>query len=261
MIIDTHAHYDDKRFSQDRHELLMSLQERQVDFVINSGADLEGCQDTLQMTKEYPFVYGTLGIHPTETGGMTEDTIEWLREHAKEEKIVAIGEMGLDYYWDKSDRETQKKWFLRQLELAKELSMPIVIHSRDAAKDTMEILKEKKAGENGGTIHCFSYSKEIACQCIELGFHIGIGGVITFKNAKKLKEAVEAIPIERILLETDCPYLSPDPHRGERNDSTKLIYVAEEIARLKGLTTKEVTTVTAKNAKDLYRIMICESSK
>lgn len=254
MIVDTHGHYDDKRFDKDRTALLNGLKSNGVEIVINSGADFDGCKDTLQMTKEYPFVYGTLGIHPNDAHTMTEEIFNWICEHAENEKIVAIGEMGLDYYYDEPQREIQKKWFLRQLLLAKEFQMPVIIHSREAAEDTLKILKEEGIGKYGGSIHCFSYSKEIAIELIKAGFHIGVGGIVTFKNSRKLKETVEAIPLESILLETDCPYLSPDPFRGERNDSSRLIYVAEEIAKIKGIETKEVIETTSRNAKELFGI-------
>lgn len=252
MIIDTHGHYDDKKYDKDRDELLRGLKANGVEAVINSGADFEGCLDTVKLTQEYSFVYGTLGIHPSETGEMTEETIEWLHQNSARSKIVAIGEIGLDYYWEEPEHDVQQRWFRRQLELAKEVSLPIVIHSRDAAEDTMRILKEADAGKNGGSIHCFSYSKEMALEYIKMGFYIGVGGVVTFKNARKLKETVEAIPLERILLETDCPYLAPEPNRGTRNDSTNLIYVAEEIARIRGISSDEVIQKTAENARQLY---------
>lgn len=254
MIMDTHSHYDDKRFDPDRKKLLCSMKEKGVERIINSGADLEGCIETIRMTQEYDFVYGTIGIHPSETKSMSENTLNWLREHSSEKKIVAIGEIGLDYYWSEPDHETQAYWFKRQLALARECGLPVVIHSRDAAKDTMSILKAEHAGEIGGTIHCFSYSKEMAEEYVKMGFYIGIGGVVTFKNGKRLKEAVQTIPLSRILLETDCPYLSPEPFRGKRNDSSLLIYVAEEIARLKNKSVEEVIETTTQNAKALYGV-------
>lgn len=178
----------------------------------------------------------------------------FLREAALQERVVAIGEIGLDYYWDSPKREMQKQWFIRQLELARELALPVIIHSRDAAKDTMEILKEQKAEEIGGVIHCFSYSVEIAREYLNMGFYLGIGGVLTFSNAKKLKEVVEMAPLERLVLETDCPYLAPVPNRGKRNDSLNLSYVAEEIARIKQVAYQEVADITFDNAERLYRL-------
>ena len=169
-------------------------------------------------------------------------------------KIVAVGEIGLDYYWDKEKREIQKEWFVRQLRLAKELKKPVVIHSREAAADTMEILKAEVSKEISYEMHCYSYSSEMAAEYLKMGFYLGIGGVLTFKNAKKLKEVVEIAPIERLLLETDCPYLAPVPNRGKRNDSTNIHYVAEELARLKGMTPEEVIRITEENARRFYRI-------
>ncbi len=254
MIIDTHGHYDDKQYDGDRNSLLNRLRENGVGAVINSGADFKGCKDTYELAEKYPFVYGTLGLHPNDSAEMTEEIMEWIRTHAENKKIVGIGEIGLDYYDEEPSHELQKKWLIRQLHLAQELEMPVVIHSRDAAEDTLTILKEEEAGRYGGTMHCFSYSKEMAQELIKIGLHIGIGGIITFKNARKLKETAEAIPLERILLETDCPYLSPDPYRGERNDSARLLYVAEEIARIKGVTTEEVIETTAQNAKEVFGV-------
>lgn len=254
MIIDTHCHYDDEKFECDRKALLCSMKEKGVELVINSGADLDGCKDTIRMAKDYAFVYGTIGIHPNETGKMTEDTIDWLRTHSRQEKIVAIGEIGLDYYWDEPDHETQKFWFKRQLDLARECKLPVVIHSRNAAEDTMAIMKAKNAGEIGGIIHCFSYSREMAEEYVKMGFYIGVGGVVTFKNGRRMKETVQAVPLNRILLETDCPYLSPEPYRGRRNDSSYLIYVAEQIAKLKNISVEKVIEITKQNAKILYGV-------
>ena len=180
--------------------------------------------------------------------------MEHFKELCKEPKVVAIGEIGLDYYWNEPEPEIQKKWFIRQLELAKEVNLPVIIHSRDAAKDTMDIMKQCHAEEMGGVVHCFSYSAEMAKEFIKMGFYIGVGGVVTFKNGKKLKEVVEQIPLESILLETDCPYMSPVPHRGERNSSLNIKYIAEEIARIKNVSYETVVSVTEENAKRMYQI-------
>ena len=183
-----------------------------------------------------------------------EDTFLWLREQVKKEKVVAVGEIGLDYYWDKEEevQKNQRIWFRRQLELAKESNLPVIIHSRDAAADTMEIMKEAHVQGIKGVIHCFSYSKEQAQEYVKMGYYIGVGGVATFKNAKKLKEVIETIPLEKILLETDCPYMAPEPYRGKRNSSLYLPYVVEKIAGLKGVTAKEVEEVTYRNAEQLF---------
>ena len=254
MIFDTHAHYDDDAFDDDREELLSSLKSAGVGIVVNSGASLDGCRRTIELTEKYPFIYGTLGVHPDEVGELNEKTFFWLKEQLMRPKIVAVGEIGLDYYWDKEKREIQKEWFVRQLRLAKELKKPVVIHSREAAADTMEILKAEVSKEISYEMHCYSYSPEMAAEYLKMGFYLGIGGVLTFKNAKKLKEVVEIAPIERLLLETDCPYLAPVPNRGKRNDSTNIHYVAEELARLKGMTPEEVIRITEENARRFYRI-------
>ncbi len=253
MIIDTHAHYDDKAFAEDRETLLTRLSEHGICRVINSGASLEGCKRTIELTEKYDFVYGTLGIHPCDCEELTEEDIQWIKAQCAHEKIVAVGEIGLDYYWDEPERETQKKWFARQMELAKEIGLPMVIHSRDAAQDTITMMKEHHAEEAGGVIHCYSYTKESARDFLNMGFYFGIGGVVTFQNAKKLKEAVEYLPMDRILTETDSPYLAPVPNRGKRNDSRNLPYVVAEIARIKGLSTEEVEAICLENAKKLYR--------
>ena len=254
MIFDTHAHYDDEQFDEDRDELLASMQACGVEAVTNIGASLATSQNTIELTKKYPFVYGAIGVHPNEVEDLNEDGIAWLKENSALPKIVAVGEIGLDYYWDEPGREVQKKWFLRQLELAREVKLPVVIHSRDAAKDTLDIMKSFHAENLGGVIHCFSYTKEMAREYLNMGFFLGIGGVVTFKNAKKLKEVVEYMPMEQMVLETDCPYLSTVPNRGKRNSSLNLPYVVEEVARLKGISVDEVIEITNRNAKTMYRL-------
>ena len=253
MIFDTHAHYDDEQFNEDRVELLNSMEEQGVGTIVNVSAAYNSCRKVIALAKEYPFVYAAVGIHPDEVGSLNEETFAQMKELFKEEKVVAVGEIGLDYYWDNEPREVQKKWFIRQLELARELDLPVLIHSREAAADTMEIMKEHAKGLSG-VIHCFSYSPEQAKEYVKMGFYLGIGGVVTFKNAKKLKEVVQEIPLEALVLETDSPYLAPVPHRGKRNNSQNLVYVAEEIAALKGVSYEEVVRQTTENAKKLYRL-------
>ena len=253
-IFDTHAHYDNPAFDEDREELIAKLPCYGIGSVVNVGASIDSSKRTLELVRQYPFFYGAVGVHPSETAELTEEGMIFLREAALQERIVAIGEIGLDYYWDSPKREIQKQWFIRQLELARELALPVIIHSRDAAKDTMEILKEQKAEEIGGVIHCFSYSAELAREYLDMGFYLGIGGVLTFSNAKKLKEVVEMAPLERLVLETDCPYLAPVPNRGKRNDYLNLSYVAEEIARIKQVAYQEVADITFDNAERLYRL-------
>ena len=253
MIFDTHAHYDDEQFNEDRVELLNSMEEQGVGTIVNVSAAYNSCRKVIALAKEYPFVYAAVGIHPDEVGCLNEENFAQMKELFKEEKVVAVGEIGLDYYWDNEPREVQKKWFIRQLELARELDLPVLIHSREAAADTMEIMKEHAKGLSG-VIHCYSYSKESARDFLNMGFYFGIGGVVTFKNAKKLKEAVAYIPLSNIVLETDAPYLTPEPFRGKRNDSSKLTYVAQAIADIKHIPVDEVYAETWKNAHQMYKI-------
>ncbi len=251
MIFDTHAHYDDAQFDNDRDTLLKSMKENGVGTIVNVGASLEGCRKALALAEKYSFVYAAVGIHPDETGSLNEETFALLKNWCREEKVVAVGEIGLDYYWDKQPREVQKKWFVRQLALAKEEGLPVNIHSREAAEDTFQIMKEHAKGLNG-IIHCFSGSRELAEEYVRLGFYIGIGGVVTFKNGKKLKQVAKTVPLTSIVLETDCPYLAPEPYRGKRNQSAYIRYVAEEIARIKEISTEEVIKQTEQNARKVY---------
>lgn len=253
MIFETHAHYDDEQFNEDRDELLRSMADNGIGTIVNVGASLRGCRDSIVLAKRYPFVYAAVGVHPDEVGDLNEETFAWLKDQFAYDKVVAVGEIGLDYYWDNESHDVQKKWFIEQLNLARELELPVIIHSREAAADTLEIMKEHAKGLRG-VIHCFSYSAELAREYVKMGFYIGIGGVVTFKNARKLKETAAEVPLEQIVLETDCPYLAPVPNRGKRNSSLNLKYVAEEIARIRGLATEEVIEQTAINAKQLYNI-------
>ena len=251
MIFDTHAHYDDKQFAEDRDQILSSMQEQGVGTIVDASATVDSWERVLELTRRYPFVYGMIGVHPDEVGDLNKENFAWMEQLLHEEKIVAVGEIGLDYYWDKEQHEIQKEWFIRQLQLARKLNMPVNIHSREAAQDTMEIMKEY-ATDMKAIIHCYSYSKEMAEEYVKMGYLLGIGGVVTFKNAKKLKEVVKAVPLSHIVLETDCPYLAPEPNRGKRNASSNLIYVAQTIAELKGTTTEEVIAVTEENARKFY---------
>lgn len=256
MIFETHAHYDDESFDEDREQLLCSLPEQRIGRVINVGASIETTKTTLALAAKYDFIYAAVGVHPSDIDGLNEETYAWLKQQATLPKTVAIGEIGLDYYWDKEPevQKAQRYWFKRQLELARETKLPVIIHSRDAAADTMEVMRDAHAEEIPGVIHCYSYSKEMAQEFIRMGYYIGVGGVVTFKNAKKLKETVESIPLERILLETDCPYMAPEPYRGTRNDSSNIPYVIAKIAELKGITAEEVEHVTEQNARKLFSL-------
>ena len=254
MIFETHAHYDDEAFAQDRENLLASMQEHGIGYIVNACASIESLKDTEELMEKYPFVYGAFGIHPDDAEKMTEETLEEIRRLSRLPKAVAIGEIGLDYYWHKEEHEheIQKKMFLAQMEIAREEKLPFMVHSRDAAKDTLDLVKDcMKGGMYGGIIHCFSYGKEMAREYLDMGLYLGIGGVVTFKNAKKLKEVVAYAPLEQLVLETDSPYLSPEPNRGKRNSSLNLPYVAEAIAQIKGCSEEEVIAVTEENAQKL----------
>ena len=252
MIFDTHAHYDDEDFDGDREALFDDMRSKGVEYIVNIGASISSTKATLMLADRYPFIYGAAGVHPSETKELTLKDLEWLKKAAGHKKVVAIGEIGLDYYWPEPDRETQKKWFVRQLKLAEETGLPVVIHSRDAAKDTLDILKDWDAHKTKGVIHCFSYSKEMAAEYVKMGYYIGVGGVVTFKNGRKLKEVVAETPLTSIVLETDCPYLAPVPFRGKRNNSGYIRYVAEEVAKIKGVSVQEVIRQTEENAKKMY---------
>ena len=251
MIIDTHAHYDDEQFDTDRDELLKSMHDGGIGLIVNAASTLESWGKIQRLTEEYPFVYGAVGIHPDEAGTLTEEHMSEMERLSDLEKIVAVGEIGLDYYWDNESHDVQKKWFIRQLELAKGKDMPVIIHSREAAADTMEIMRGYASGMRA-VIHCYSYSVEMAREYVKMGYYIGIGGVVTFKNAKKLVNVVKEIPLTSIVLETDCPYLAPVPYRGKRNSSLYLPYVAEKIAEIKGVSTEEVVRQTEENSRMLY---------
>ena len=253
-IFDTHAHYDDEAFDEDRDALLAELPENGIARVVNVGASLASCGRTIELMNRYNYIYGAIGVHPSETAELNDEAFEWLRQQCQLEKCVAVGEIGLDYYWDEPDRELQKKWFRRQLNLARELAKPVIIHSRDAAKDTVDLMTEEHAEEIGGVIHCYSYTKETAEVFLKMGFYFGIGGVLTFKNAKKLKEAVAYIPLDRIVLETDCPYLAPEPNRGKRNSSLNIPYVVKALAEIKGVEEETVRKAAWENAHKLYRL-------
>lgn len=254
MIFETHAHYDDDAFDIDRDELLAHMQENGIETVVNIAASLKSVQTTMDLTKQYAHVYGAVGVHPSETEELNEENFAWMKEMAKDEKCLAIGEIGLDYHYPDPERDVQKTWFIRQMELAKEINKPVIIHSREAAADTMEILSNSDFKDVTGVMHCYSYSVEIARELMKMDYYFGIGGVVTFSNAKKLVQAVNEIPMDRILLETDCPYLAPTPHRGERNSSLYLPLVVNKIAEIKGISYDEVVQITCDNAKRFFKL-------
>lgn len=254
-IFESHAHYEDEVFDEDRDVLLKSLPENGIKYVVDVGSSIDTCHKIIELIPKWDYMYGALGIHPEEIRTVTDEDMEWLRkEAAANGKIVAIGEIGLDYYWDKDNKEQQKEFFERQLVLAKELKKPVIVHSREAALDTYEVIKASADRDNSGVIHCFSYSKEEAKKYLDMGFYIGIGGVLTFKKAAKIREVAEYVPIDRILLETDCPYLAPEPFRGKRNSSLYIPEVVKKIAEIKQLDYDEVIDITLKNGRRMYGI-------
>ena len=256
-IFDTHAHYDDEAFDADREELLTGLHAAGIARIANVGFHKESIATTHALADRFGFVCEVLGFHPDETWQMEQEAetiLPWLAEQLARPKVIGLGEIGLDYYWDKTDREIQKKWFRAQLALAKERNLPVVIHSREAAQDTLEILREAGIAPGGLDMHCYSYSLEHAKIYLDMGYYLGIGGVSTFKNAKKLKEVVAYMPLSRILLETDCPYLTPAPFRGKRNDSGKLPLVVNAIAGIKNIPPEEVEAACWENALRFYRM-------
>ena len=254
MIFDTHAHYDDDAFDEDRDELLSGMAVKNVEYIVNVGAHMASSERSVKLSEKYPFVYAAVGVHPDEVGELDEEKFAKLREWTTHEKVKAVGEIGLDYYWDKEKHDLQKHWFMRQMELAHEMKLPMIVHSREAAKDTLDMVVAAKTFNLSGIIHCYSYSVEQAREYLNMGYYIGIGGVLTFKNAKKLKEVAEYAPLSQIVLETDCPYLAPTPFRGKRNDSSKIAYVVEELAAIKQIPVEEVLRITNENGKKLYHI-------
>ena len=254
MIFDTHAHMDDSWFDDDRRELLESMNDNGVETIVNIAADTKSLKSTIKLVDEYDFVFGALGVHPDEVYDLSEDDYKWIEDNLSHPKIIAVGEIGMDYHRE-HDKNVQREAFERQMDIARRNDMPIVVHSRDAANDTYEIMKANNAHDLGGVIHCFSYEKEMARQFLDMNYYIGVGGVVTFKNGRKLKEVVEYTPIDRIVLETDAPYLAPVPFRGKRNDSRYIKYVAEEVARIKNMTYDEVVEVTKQNALKMYRMI------
>lgn len=252
MFFESHAHYDDEAFDNDRVELIEKMHNNEIDYIVNIGADIKSSMSSIELSEKYDFIYASIGVHPHETENMKDEDIAILKKYINNKKVVAIGEIGLDYYYEYSDREKQKYWFKKQLEIAKDNNKPVIIHSRDAAKECYEIIKN--SGVSKGVIHSYSGSAQMAKDYIDMGFFIGIGGIVTFKNAKKSVEVAESVPIEKILIETDSPYLSPVPVRGTRNNSQNLIYIAEKIAQIKQITVENVVEITKKNALTLFDI-------
>ncbi len=254
MLFDTHVHLNAEQFTEDLNEVIDRARMEGVQYMVVVGFDRPTILKAMELIEEYDFIYASIGWHPVDAIDMRDEDLEWIEELAKHPKVVAIGEMGLDYYWDKSPKEVQQEVFRKQIQLAKKVKLPIVIHNREATADIVTILKEENAAEVGGIMHCFSGSVEVAKECVEMNFYISLGGPVTFKNAKKPKEVAQEIPLNKLLIETDCPYLAPHPYRGKRNEPSYVKLVAEQIAELKGLSFEEVSQVTTENAKILFGI-------
>lgn len=255
MLFDSHAHINDEKFDEDRDEVIEHLRENSIDLVVNPGADMPSSRSAVELANKVDFIYSAVGVHPHDVETMTDKDLEELKNLAKEnEKVVAIGEIGLDYYYDLSPRELQKEWFIKQIELANELGLPFIVHDRDAHGDTFDIIKKYKAPETGCVLHCYSGSLELALEYIKMGCYISIPGTVTFKNNRKTVEVAENIPIEWMFIETDSPYLTPVPYRGKRNDPSKVRYVAEKVAELRGISYEEVCEITKENAKKFFNI-------
>ena len=253
-LFDTHAHLYDKAFDKDREDVISRIF-KPFDYVVVPSEDVTTSQKAVALAESYPHIYAAVGIHPQVTKDASEEAMDELADLAKQHpKVKAIGEIGLDYYYLYTDKETQKKWFARQIELAKDLDLPILIHDRDAHGDTLDILKAHKGQKLRGILHCFSGSLETAKELMKLGFYISFAGPVVFPKSLKLKEVAKEIPLDRLLIETDSPYLTPPPHRGKRNDPSNVYYVAQEIARLKEIPLEELIAATTKNARLLYQI-------
>lgn len=250
-IFDTHSHYDDERFNEDRAELLNSIHSSGVTGIVTCGCDIETTEFSRSLSEKFDFVYFAAGFHPENLENASLNDLEVIEKLAKHEKCVAIGEIGLDYHWMSSSKEVQKEFFVSQIEIAKKLNLPVIVHDREAHGDTLEILKQTKPA---GVVHCFSGSAEMAREIIKLGMYIGLNGVVTFKNARKSLDVVKTIPLEKLVLETDCPYLAPEPHRGKRNDSSYIPYIAEKIADVLDMDAQKILDITSENAKKLYNL-------
>ena len=254
LLFDTHAHYDDDRFNEDRDALIGTLAENGVGAVVDIGCSFDSIPKAVSLAEKYSFFYASVGLHPNDAQAAEDnpDTLNMLKEYLKNPKVVAIGEIGLDYYWDEVSRDIQKKWFRSQMALAAETGYPVIIHDREAHGDTLEIIKEFPTVT--GILHSYSGSPEMAGELLKRGYYISFSGVLTFKNAAKLPDVAKTVPLDRMLIETDCPYLAPHPHRGKRNDSILMRHTAEKLAEIKGLTYEEVCNITFENAKRVYRL-------
>lgn len=254
MLFDSHAHLDSYKFKEDRDEVIDRARNNGIDLIMNPGADFQSSLDAVALSEEHDFIYAAVGVHPHEADSMDESMLALLKSMAKKEKVKAIGEIGLDYFYDNSPRDIQKYWFKKQLEMAKELEMPVIIHDRDANQDVFDLLREVDSFKTGVLLHCYSGSAELASQYVKLGAYISIAGPVTYKNARKTVETVEVVPLDRLLIETDSPYLTPVPFRGKRNEPMHVRHVCEKIAEIKGLTIEEVASATKENAIKYFSI-------
>jgi TatD DNase family protein len=254
MLFDTHVHVNAEQFNEDLEDVIERAKEAGVDNMVVVGFDRPTIIRAMELIETYDFMYAAVGWHPVDAIDMTEGDLQWIEELSHHPKVVAIGEMGLDYHWDKSPKDVQMEVFRKQIRLAKKVGLPIIIHNREATADIVNILKEEEASRVGGIMHCFSGSAETALECINMNYYISLGGPVTFKNAKKPKEVAAAVPLDRLLIETDCPYLAPHPYRGKRNEPSYVKLVAEQIAEIKQLTIEEVSQATTENAKKLFGI-------
>ena len=252
MLVDTHAHLDLPEFDKDRDGVIKRAKENGIDYILTIGINLKSCNEAIRLAGSYDFIYASIGIHPHDTKDIDEDTYKVLKSLAKNRKVLALGEIGLDFYRNLSPRDVQVRRFREQINLAWELSLPIIIHDRDAHKETMDILKEEGAGNMGGIIHCFSGDYSMAKRCIDMGFYISIPGTVTFPKAIELQEIVKKLPLSTIFIETDCPFLTPVPYRGKRNEPFFVKYVAEKVASLKGISVEEVAETTSENFGRLF---------
>jgi len=254
MLFDTHAHYYDPKLTNDIKEAIARARSNGVGYIITASDNVASCVENITLAQKYDIFYAAVGIHPHEAANQSDDVMMALEEFASYPKVVAIGEIGLDYFYDHSPRDKQKEWFAKQISLARRLKLPIIVHDRDAHEDTLSMLKSENAKDAGGVLHCFSGSVEMARQVLELGFMISVAGPVTFKNSKKLPEVVKYVPDDMLLIETDSPYLAPEPYRGMRNESAYVRLVAEKIAEIKGRPIEYIEQTTTANAKRLFRI-------
>jgi TatD DNase family protein len=254
MLFDTHAHYDDEKFNNDRYEVIKRAHESGVSYILNAASNIASAVECISLAQEFDYIYAAVGVHPHNVEEINDNTLVTLADLASHARVVAIGEIGLDYYYDTAPREIQRHWFAKQVNMARNLNLPVIVHDRDAHEDSLNIIRDEDAKSIGGVFHCYTGSVEMAKILLNNNFYISLGGAVTFKNARKAIEVVEYLPLDRLLLETDCPYMTPEPHRGKRNDSSYINLVAQKIADIKGISSEEVARITTENAKRLFKI-------